>query len=133
MACCGRLVCVWSCCGSATQTHFFLNISVVLDAKHPSYSLHWSSHQKLCPLSDIQASVLCVPVCFCANTVKPQVCWQKCENMQMILHGTLVGRFLLSVLPVGVVNQMTEGDILNGSPPRRGFRNGVTHKPRQRK
>lgn len=75
----------------------------------------------------------CVYVCFCANTVKPRVCWHKCENMQMILRGSLAGRFLLSVLPVGVVNQMTEGSILKGSPPPWGFCHRVTHKPRQRK
>lgn len=41
VACCGHQACVWSWCGSAAQNHFHLNISVVLNANHHCYLLHW--------------------------------------------------------------------------------------------
>lgn len=146
VACCGQLVCVWSYCGSATQTRFYLNISVVLAAKRPSYPLHWSSHQELCPLCDVQASVLCVCalvcvcVCFRANTVKyvgtnVRICRWYCvvcppEDF-CCQYCRADGRQMES--GVRVVNQMTEGDVLNGSPSPLGFCTGVTQRPRQRK
>lgn len=80
VACCGQLVCVWSYCGSATQTRFYLNISVVLAAKRPSYPLHWSSHQELCPLCDVQASVLCVCAHVCVSVLNVRM-WEYADDI----------------------------------------------------